>query len=120
MRTISLFVPGVPMNANDRGRWAIINDRAHFREEWGKAGLVVKRKWGPPAERARIVAAHVYTVNRIRDPLGLAERLKAPVDGLVDAGLLAGDDEDHIEVLLSRSIRSTVAGLVIKIEELPT
>ena len=118
MRTITLIVPGVPMNANDRGRWAIIRDRAHFREEWGKAGLTVKRRWGAPAERARITAAHVYTVNRIRDPLGLAERLKAPIDGLVDAGILAGDDEDHVEVVLSKSIKGQWPAIVIKVEEL--
>lgn len=115
---MTLFVPGVPMNANDRGRWAIINDRKHFREEWGKAGLIKKRQWGPPAEVARVTAAHVFSVNRIRDPLGLAERLKAPIDGLVDAGILAGDDEDHIEVVLSRSIKGTNPGIVIRVERI--
>jgi hypothetical protein len=60
----------------------------------------------------------MYTVNRVRDLLGLAERLKAPVDGLVDAGILAGDDEARLEVMLVPSIRGSEAGIVIKVEEL--
>ena len=115
MRTLTLFVAGVPLNANARGEWNIIKDRAHFKEAWWLAGLEQKRRWRP-AEHTTVTARHIVTVRRRRDPTGLAERLKGPLDGLVAAGLLPDDDEDHITIILSRSVKGDVAGIELTLE----
>lgn len=125
MRTLTLFVPGVPSNANrgghaEKARWGEIRERALYRGAWKAAGLEVRTRW-VPAERTRLTARQVTLkrwVNTRRDPLGLAERLKAPVDGLVDAGLLPDDDERHIEVVLARTVAGDIAGIEITLEAL--
>lgn len=123
MRSITIFVAGVPSNTNRgghaaRARWAEINERKQFREAWRLAGLEVRRRW-KPADRTRLSARQIQVqryINIRRDPLGLAERLKGPVDGLVDAGLLPDDDEKHIEVVLARAAVGPVAGIEIRLE----
>jgi hypothetical protein len=115
VRTLTLFVPGVPLNANARGEWNMIKDRAHYKQAWWIAGLEVRRRW-KQAEQTQVTARHIVTVRRRRDPTGLAERLKGPLDGLVAAGLLPDDDEDHITIVLARSVKGDVAGIEITLE----
>ena len=110
-----MFAPGVPLNANARGEWNLIRDRAAYKDIWWGVGQQHKRRW-KPAAFTRITARHVVTVRRKRDPTGLAERLKGPLDGLVLAGLLPDDDEDHVEITLARSVKGDVAGIELTLE----
>lgn len=123
MRSLTLFVPGVPTNTNRgghaaRARWGEIKERADYREAWALAGRTYGKRWRP-ADRTRLTARQVQIkryINVRRDPLGLAERLKGPVDGLVDAGLIPDDDERHIEVVLAPAVVGDVAGIEITLE----
>ena len=110
---LTLFIPGVPSNANHRGQWArhrANSERQKFRRRAAQIAEIDGDGW-TPLPFTVITARHVSPVKRRRDPLGLAERLKGIVDGLVDAGLLPDDDEDHIEVHLLHSARGTQAGI---------
>ena len=110
-----IFIPGVPRNANAPGeqkynRW----DKAKFRAKAKKIGGEIT-DWIAP-EFCRITARQISPVRRRRDPTGLAERLKGILDGLVDAGVLIDDDEDHIEVVLAHSKKGPTAGIELELE----
>lgn len=114
---ITIFIPGVPRNANAGGqqkfnRW----DKAKFRAKAKKLAEEAVLPDGWPPEFIRITAKQISPVRRRRDPTGLAERLKGILDGLVDGGLLIDDDEDHIEVLLAHSEKGTAAGIMLTLE----
>lgn len=119
-KQLVIFIPGVPSNANRRGQWArhrANSERQKFRRL--AAGIaetaMIAVRW-QPLEMTRITARQVSPVRRRRDPLGLAERCKGIVDGLVDAGVIPDDDENHIEVRLAKSIRGDVAGIELTLE----
>lgn len=110
-----IFIEGIPKNSNARSQWArfaAARDRKFYRQRAADTArtLVDVAGW-VPANFTTITARHVSPVKRRRDPLGLAERLKGPIDGLVDAGLIPDDDEEHITVRLERSIRGPIAGI---------
>ena len=115
--TLTLFIPGIPSNTNrsghmGSGKWQPVRERAEFRTKTAEIAKAEAEHAGWQAfPYTIIVAHHVSPVRRRRDPLGLAERLKAIMDGLVDAGLIPDDDEDHIEVQLAHSIKSNPAGI---------
>jgi hypothetical protein len=117
---LHLFIPGIPKNSNASSQWAkfaAAKDRKTFRS---KAKALATESLPPdwtPAEHSRITARHIYTVRRRRDPLGLAERLKGIMDGLVDAGVIPDDDENHITVILERSLRGDEAGIQLTIAQ---
>lgn len=111
-----IFIPGIPKNSNASSQWAryaASRDRKTFRQR--TAEIAAQADW-QQIPFTIVTARHVSPVKRRRDPTGLAERLKGILDGLVDAGLLPDDDEDHIEVVLARSIRGPQAGIQITLE----
>lgn len=116
-----IFVAGIPKNANASRQWARFasaRDRKDFRGRTAALGRTLVKEHGwEPAEFTTITARHVSPVMRRRDPLGLAERLKGPLDGLVDAGVIPDDDEKHIQIRLARSIRGIPAGIELTIAQ---
>lgn len=117
---MNIFIPGVPSNSNAQSQWArfkTAKERKHFRSLAAGIALdaMIAAQW-EPLPFTIITARHVSPYRRRRDPLGLAERLKGIVDGLVDAGVLPDDDENHIEVILARSIKGEVAGIHLTLE----
>lgn len=113
--SLVIFIPGVPRNANARGeqkynRW----DKAKFRKAAKKIGSEIT-DWIAP-EKCHITARQISPVRRRRDPTGLAERLKGILDGLVDAGVLIDDDEEHLELTLAHSIIGKIAGIELTLE----
>lgn len=116
-----LFIPGIPKNSNAKSQWARFasaRDRKLYRQRAAEAGrtLVEDHGW-IPAGFTTITARHVSPVKRRRDPLGLAERCKGLMDGLVDAGLIPDDDEEHIAIRLARSIRGPIAGIQLTLAQ---
>jgi hypothetical protein len=119
MTILSLFIPGVPKNANARNQWARYaanRDRQHFRKLTADIAkpIVEGVPWYPP-EFTQIVVRHISPVRRRRDPTGLAERLKGILDGLVDANILIDDDEDHVGITLAHSRKGKEAGISLTI-----
>lgn len=105
---LQLFIPGVPRNANasghwGSGKWQAVKERAKFRSLAAEIARPLA-EGREPWPLTRITARHVANQRRRRDPLGLAERLKGIVDGLVDANLIPDDDEKHIEIVLAPAI----------------
>jgi len=118
---LELFIPGIPSNTNrsghaNSGKWQNIRERKHFRELARDIAekTAMQAVW-EPYDFSIISASHISPVDRRRDPLGLAERLKAPMDGLVDAGIIPDDDDKHIQVYLLPSRKGPKAGLYIHI-----
>lgn len=119
MKPITIFIPGIPRNANARGeakynRW----DKARFRK---KAKDIAEELWTThphwvPPSFTRVTARQISPVMRRRDPTGLAERLKGILDGIVDAKILPDDDENHIELVLAHSIKGKIAGIELTLE----
>lgn len=116
---VALFIPGIPKNANARSQWAKYaanRDRQKFR---GLAADIASEHYAPHGTftvPVQITARHISPHRRRRDPLGLAERLKPIVDGIVDAGLLIDDDETHISVRLEPSEKGPEAGIHVTLE----
>lgn len=86
------------LSLNDRGNWRkwatpIARWRAYAHEATQKAGV-------PRLERATITG-HIYKNRAGRyDPHNLFPTLKACIDGIVDAGVLADDDHTHLRAAL--------------------
>lgn len=89
--------PGKPMTANERVHWRAWSARV---KTWrNTAAMTVPRKY----RRANLGYSQVIVTipvvgNRRRDPHNWYPTVKAVVDGLVDAGVFADDDEKHLEV----------------------
>ena len=113
---LTLFIPGVPSNSNRPGQWrkfSANSERQKFRRRAAQIAETDGADW-TPLDFTIITARQVQIpryLNVRRDPTGLAERLKGPIDGLVDAGLIPDDDEKHIEVRLARCIAGEQAGI---------
>ena len=118
---LNLFIPGSPKNANARSQWAkhtANRDRQKFRALASNLGQSVldAGDW-TPRPFTHIIARRISPVRRRRDPTGLAEQLKGILDGLVDAGVIPDDDEDHISLTLAHSRKGTEAGIDLTLFE---
>lgn len=116
-----LFIPGIPKNSNARGQWArysTARNRKTFRQLAAELAeeQLINSGW-EAAPFTTVIVRHVSPVRRRRDPSGVAERLKGPLDGLVDAGVIPDDDEEHIELFVKRSIKGPVAGLQLTLAQ---
>lgn len=121
--TLRIFIPGVPKNSNASHQWAkfaAAADRKKFRKAAANIVEDDVAENGGFSVPVRIYAYHQARTKRRRDPTGLAERLKGILDGLVDAGLLFDDDEDHVEIVLSKAIveKKAEPGIYLQIEPL--
>lgn len=89
---------GLPLlnaNRSRREHWAVVRRTA---KDIRTAVCVIARSQRIPLiERARIVyVIHPSPKSRKRDPGNWAESAKAGVDGLVDAGVFADDNSQHV------------------------
>jgi len=85
------------LNSNQRLHWAA---RAKLVRSWRGAGLVYARRAKLPKglERVHIRADIHKSGNRKYDASNMQPTLKALIDGIVvDYGLCADDDNDHVE-----------------------
>jgi hypothetical protein len=73
-----------------------------------------------PFAFTRVTVRQSAHTRRKRDPGGIAEKVKPLLDGLVDAGWLPDDDEDHIELNIGRTVidKSVEPGMIIELEEI--
>lgn len=96
-----------PWTINAERRWHPMVRARHVRE-WREAfAWQAKQARMPrPIRHPVIVTAHPYLCDRRAQDAGAAfGAVKAAIDGLVDAGVLAGDGPDHVAgILLLRPI----------------
>jgi crossover junction endodeoxyribonuclease RusA len=95
MSTFTLTPPCAFINANDRMHHA---PKAKLTRAWRDlAAATITNGWHPAHyDRAHITVAIRFADNRRRDVGNLYPTAKAIVDGCVDAGLLADDDDKHV------------------------
>ena len=93
--TITLPLPPMELWQNYRGHWA----RSHRVKASHRDGAMLRARAAigranPPKWTAATADFAFYWPNkRRRDPLNAVAAMKAAVDGLVDAGVLADDDK---------------------------
>jgi crossover junction endodeoxyribonuclease RusA len=93
-REVTFDVPkALWMTANGRIHWAVRAKRTKILRE-----LAALKGWNlePFTTRARAVAHISYPRNGRADPANAAPTVKALIDGLVDGGVLADDDHEHL------------------------
>ena len=122
-------VPGHPSspNALRGGHWA----RSRHAAEWRRTAALCARDAtnripgrrednGLPFERARITTVWTYPAAHLRDPDNALASAKPLIDGLIDAGVIAGDTERHVEH--GRPEQQIIKGLrsvELRVERLP-
>lgn len=106
------------INANDRLHH---HARGKLTKAWRRAAKCAHVWAGPPMDTPVHILAHVrFPTNHRRDVGNLYPTAKALVDGMVDAGLLADDDDTRvIGPDLRRDYPNGPARVRIEIEELP-
>src|SRR5690348_17529936 len=86
--------PGALVNVNnERGQTRYI---AHRRAPWRSLGKVLAHRQRVEAP-VTITALFRWPDNRIRDTSNWFPTVKALVDGVVSAGALVADDDNHVE-----------------------
>lgn len=91
---LTISAPDVPLTANDRMHF---RRKAEATRNWRlRAALLARRE--EPMQRAHVTyyVSHGDQHNRRRDAANWYPTVKAALDGCVDAGLLADDDDRHI------------------------
>lgn len=95
--TLPVAVPSMEVaNANDarREHWAVKSRKA--RALRARGALAWRLAGSPRMDRVRCVVHVYYPDRRKRDVANLHPTVKALVDGMVAAGLLADDDDAHL------------------------
>lgn len=104
-RTVTVVVPGRPPNPNRiRGHWT---KRHAITVHWKRlaqlmAAEALPSRWAP-MQRARLDVVHVVPTRGPRDLDNLAASIKASLDGMVLAHVIA-DDSDRVLVAITHAI----------------
>ena len=99
MRIEIPFLPPASLSLNWRGHWAIRHrDTQMLRKDVKILGLVAlsKAEITRPMEKAVISVTWINRQCRWPDPDNALARLKPAFDGLVDAGVIAGDSHLYV------------------------
>ncbi|MFC4333884.1 RusA family crossover junction endodeoxyribonuclease [Salininema proteolyticum] len=97
---VTIPAPAGWISSNDRGHWA---PRARLTRTWRAAArLQAKTAKVPQLSRVRIVAEVQRPDRRRADAANRYPTIKAAIDGLVDAGVIADDDDKHVDDLVIR------------------
>lgn len=94
-----LTIPNIAgwINANDNTGGKLWHKRRALVDAWRRsASWHARQARLPRLDRAHIIAEFCFTDNRRRDPANFYPTVKAAVDGLVDAGLLADDSHRYL------------------------
>lgn len=113
-----LWLDGQPPNGNELHRmthWAVRASREEWRlKAWASAR---RQELEPVRGPVRLRVTWHFKVNRRRDLDNLIAGLKPVLDGLVDAGLIEGDDTRTVREITGRVlINPGPVGLVLRIE----
>ena len=100
----TVAIPGLPPTVNATRRLHPMARAAEMRRWRGAAYMLGRDAWpyDHPIDPAELELVFVVPDRRIHDLDGLVGAAKPLIDGLVDAGILAGDDTRHV-----RSIRAS-------------
>jgi Holliday junction resolvase RusA-like endonuclease len=93
MTVIVLEPPAALINANQRLHH---HAKAKLTKAWRDAARLGYRGIGGPHNKAHITCAIRFPTNHRRDVGNYYPTAKAILDGLVDAGVLPDDNDDHV------------------------
>lgn len=98
-RTWTLELPGRPVSLNSERRehWSL---RAAATKVWRDAGWVEARILQIPPLDVIGLAIHVDQSGRLQDTVNCYPSVKAVVDGLVDAKVIADDTPEHVRFMV--------------------
>ena len=125
--TLLLPLPPKELSPNARNRWARINMTKQYRTAAHLAGTVFRYQddWISPiyygVGRYRLTEIYRIAGKRQHDVRNLFAAFKAGEDGLVDAGLLPGDDDsvlEHGAPRIERVKTKAEEGVLVEIEEI--
>lgn len=114
---LTIPAPTVWLNANDRQHFMARNKDVQLWRLFAHNAIRAARPWDPFTVPVQISA----TVHKRRagrwDAHNLMPTLKACIDGLVDAGLLDDDDNEHVTAVTIRAgEKRATACLVLEVE----
>jgi hypothetical protein len=112
MKTLTLRIPGRPMNSNDRLNRHNHADAVKTTREY--AAWAAWETWGPPT-KARTGLTYPVTITvtdetrttNLRDTSNCQPAYKATVDGLQDYGLFPDDGPNHVAAVTFLPSRKT-------------
>lgn len=118
----ALFHYARPMSLNDyrSKHWRKHQDHE---QEWRQAGAILALEAKLPKGLARVrFEAWGFGPGSQQDPGNCYPSVKAMIDGLVDVGVIADDDGEHVEsiLLLPWQAKGRQSGLELHIYEVPT
>lgn len=96
--TYTILLPmdkSMMMSANHRKHWTV---RYRITKHWRQVARIMARNARIPLlDQARIVVTFSFGDQRRRDTANFYPVTKAIVDGIVDAGVLADDNDKHVQ-----------------------
>ena len=125
-RVLRIELPYLPPAEYSANRSRGVAWQRNYRVSRGKRGaveeivvLVKEQRWeGPPMQKARVRFKFFLPDHRRRDGMGLLERAKPWIDGLVDAGVIADDSLGVIAFpVVVWAYRKGQPGTVVEVEE---
>lgn len=119
-RSITIHVsmsPAPCLSSNNRSRRGGAHEREAATRELREAAYYGGRTWTGSGPRyldfGQVVDVHEHIIwpkgQRLFDPDGLASMCKAALDGIVDAGLIAGDSAKHVRTVSVSQEKGTEA-----------
>lgn len=84
-----------PLSLNDRMHWRV--KAKLVRQVRDAASVLCRQQKIPACTRIQVELHYTPRDRRVRDPLNLVATLKAVEDGIVDAGVVPGDDPRYVE-----------------------
>lgn len=109
-----------PLSANDRLHYmAEARIKANIRDTTHSLARSLRPRITKPLDRVEVVLTYTPRDKRRRDRMNLAPTLKAAVDGLVLAGVVVDDDDEHMHDDIRIAPPDGDPRLVLHIRELP-
>ena len=111
-------LPFRELSPNARHHWAVKARAVKAQRE--EVGWLAKSVWGnqSPMTHARISYEFKVTDKRYRDIDNLVSACKSFQDGLVDGGMLASDNSEHLDVGYSTLSQGEAEQTIIAIKEI--
>lgn len=96
------MLPPKECNPNWRGHWATrYKATQSFRNAALICALAATKRGAKPLSKAEVSITLVVPDHRnVRDPDNALASLKPAIDGCVDAGVITGDDDEHLQYRL--------------------
>ena len=94
---IILPLPDAKLHAHNKGKWQSKSKAVRTLRELARM-MAIDPEHGEPWEFAGITYRFYFKDRRRRDAANCVQSMKPAVDGVVDAGVIAGDDWQRLQI----------------------